>query len=67
MRVIKLLVWSLGMVQRCWGYTYEQGGLRVRVGEVRGGKETDRCPLTNSADFITTKIDTLQLPLPALG
>jgi hypothetical protein len=35
MRVIELLVWSLGMVQRCWGYTYKQGGLRVRVGEVR--------------------------------
>jgi hypothetical protein len=34
------------MVQRCWGYSYEQGGLRVRVGEERGGKEMDGCPLT---------------------
>jgi hypothetical protein len=47
MRVIDLLVWSLGMVQRCWGYTYEQGGLRVRVGEERGGKEMDGGPLTD--------------------
>jgi hypothetical protein len=38
--------YGLGMVQRCWGYTYEQGGLRVRVEEERGGKETDGCPLT---------------------
>jgi hypothetical protein len=35
-------VWSLEIVQRCGGSTYEQG----RVGEERGGKETDRCPLT---------------------
>jgi hypothetical protein len=34
------------MVQRCGGYTYEQGGLRGRVGNERGGKEIDRCPLT---------------------
>jgi hypothetical protein len=34
------------MVQRCWGYTYEQEGLRVRVGEERGDKEMDRCPFT---------------------
>jgi hypothetical protein len=27
------------MVQRCGGYTYEQGGLRGRVGKERGGKE----------------------------
>jgi hypothetical protein len=47
-RVVKLLVWSLGMVQRYWGYTYEQGGLGVRVGEERGGKEMDRCPLTTT-------------------
>jgi hypothetical protein len=33
------------MLQRCGGYTYEQGELRGRVGEERGGKETDRCPL----------------------
>jgi hypothetical protein len=31
--------------QRCGGYTYEQGGLRGRVGNERGGKETDGCPL----------------------
>jgi hypothetical protein len=29
----------MGIVQRCWGYTYEQG-------EERGGKEMDRHPLT---------------------
>jgi hypothetical protein len=34
------------MVQRCWRYTYEQGELRVRVGEERRGKETNRYPLT---------------------
>jgi hypothetical protein len=34
------------MVQRCWEYTYEQGRLRVKVGEERGDKETDECPLT---------------------
>jgi hypothetical protein len=34
------------VLQRCGGYTYEQGELRGRVGKERGGKETDRCPLT---------------------
>jgi hypothetical protein len=29
------------MVQRCGGYTYEQGELRGRVGKERGGKEMD--------------------------
>jgi hypothetical protein len=38
------LVWSLEMVQRCGGYTYEQGEMRGRVGKVRWGKETDGCP-----------------------
>jgi hypothetical protein len=33
------------MVQRCGVDTYE-GELRGRVGEERGGKETNRCPLT---------------------
>jgi hypothetical protein len=45
---------ALGMVpgdgtevlRRGVGYTYEQGELRGRVGKERGGKETDRCPLT---------------------
>jgi hypothetical protein len=44
-KVVRLWVWSLEMVQRCGGSTYEQG----RVGEERGGKETDRCPLTQAA------------------
>jgi hypothetical protein len=35
----QLWVWSLEMVQRCGGNTYEQG-------ESRRGKEMDRCPLT---------------------
>jgi hypothetical protein len=26
------------MVQRCWGYTYEQRRFRVRVGEERRGE-----------------------------
>jgi hypothetical protein len=33
-------------LQRCGGYTYEQGELRGIVGEERRGKEMDRCPLT---------------------
>jgi hypothetical protein len=37
------------VLQRCGGYTYEQGGLRGRVGNERGGKEMDRCPLTPSS------------------
>jgi hypothetical protein len=37
-------------LQRCGGYTYEQGELRGRVGEERGGKETDRCPPTVSGN-----------------
>jgi hypothetical protein len=41
------------MVQRCWGYTYEQGGLRVRVEEERGGKEIDGYPLTTIPFIIT--------------
>jgi hypothetical protein len=35
------------VLQRCGGYTYEQGELRGRVGEERGGNEMDRCPLTD--------------------
>jgi hypothetical protein len=31
------------MVPRCGGSTYKQG----RIGEDRGSKEMDRCPLTN--------------------
>jgi hypothetical protein len=31
----QLWVWSLEMVQRCGGYTYEQGELRGRVGKER--------------------------------
>jgi hypothetical protein len=34
------------MVQRCGGYTYEQGELRGRVRKEREDKEMDRCPLT---------------------
>jgi hypothetical protein len=40
----QLEVWSLELVQR-WG-----GGIHMnkgRVGEDRGSKETDRCPLTD--------------------
>jgi hypothetical protein len=37
---------STEVLQRCGGYTYEQGGLRGRVGNERGGEEMDRCPLT---------------------
>jgi hypothetical protein len=33
------------------GFTYEQGGLRVRVGEERGGKEIDRYPLTETFKY----------------
>jgi hypothetical protein len=44
------------MVQRCWGYTYEQGGLRVRVGEERGGKEMDGCPLTLSGGSLVLQL-----------
>jgi hypothetical protein len=40
-----LWVWSLEMVQRCGGYTYEQGELRGRVRKERRGKEMDGCPL----------------------
>jgi hypothetical protein len=43
------------MIQRCWGYTYEQGESRVRVGEERGGKEIDGCPLTVPPLFINNK------------
>jgi hypothetical protein len=32
-------------LQRCGGYTYEQGGFRGRVGKERGGKKMDGCPL----------------------
>jgi hypothetical protein len=35
------------MVQRCGESTYEQ---RERVGEERGGKEKDRCPLTAASN-----------------
>jgi hypothetical protein len=31
----QLWVWSLEMVQRCGGHTYEQGELRGRVGKER--------------------------------
>jgi hypothetical protein len=34
------------VLQVCGKYTYKQGGLRGTVGKERGGKETDRCPLT---------------------
>jgi hypothetical protein len=34
------------VLQKCGGYKYGQGGVRVRVGDDRGGKEMDRCPLT---------------------
>jgi hypothetical protein len=34
------------VLQRCGGYTYEQGEFRGRVGKERGGKEMDGCPLT---------------------
>jgi hypothetical protein len=36
------------VLQRCGEYTYGQGELRGRVGKERGGKETDRCPLTGT-------------------
>jgi hypothetical protein len=34
------------VLQRCGGYTYEQGELRGRLGKERQGKEMDRYPLT---------------------
>jgi hypothetical protein len=34
------------VLHRCGGYIYEQGRLRGRVGQERGGKEMDGCPLT---------------------
>jgi hypothetical protein len=34
------------VLKRCEGYTYEQRGLRGRVGKERGGKETDGCLFT---------------------
>jgi hypothetical protein len=37
---------STEVLQRCGEYTYGQGELRGRVGKERGGKETDRYPLT---------------------
>jgi hypothetical protein len=43
--------------QRCGGDTYEQGELRGRVGEERGGKETDGCPLTPSETEFRTMSD----------
>jgi hypothetical protein len=49
-------VWSLEMVQRHGGYTYEQGELRGRVGEERRGKEMDGCPLT----LLMTKFNLFQ-------
>jgi hypothetical protein len=44
------------MVQRCGGYTYEQGELRDRVRKERGGNEIDRHPLISmqSHAIITT-------------
>jgi hypothetical protein len=39
------------VLQRCGGYIYEQGKLRGRVGKERGGKETDRYPLTPLAQY----------------
>jgi hypothetical protein len=48
-KVIGFGVWFLDMVQRCGENTYEQGV--SRVGEERGGKETDGCPLTVSHNY----------------
>jgi hypothetical protein len=33
------------VLQRCGGYTYEQGELKGIVGEERRGKKMDRCSL----------------------
>jgi hypothetical protein len=41
-KVVGFGVWSLEMVQR-WGRIHMNRG---RVGEERGGKDMDRCPLT---------------------
>jgi hypothetical protein len=48
------------VLQRCGGYTYEQGGLRVRVGEDIGGKEMDGYPLT---DKLALSLHTTAPPL----
>jgi hypothetical protein len=48
------------VLQRCGGYTYEQGELRVRVGEKRGGKEMDRCPVRAT---LLSQVDNLYLGL----
>jgi hypothetical protein len=42
------------VLQRCGGYTYEQGELRGRGGEERRGKETDRCPLKVTMTVMAT-------------
>jgi hypothetical protein len=45
MRVVSFGEWSLVVVQRCGGYTYEQGE-KESGGQERGSKEMDGCPLT---------------------
>jgi hypothetical protein len=40
---------SAEALQRCGGYTYEQGELRGIVGEERKGNEMDGCPLTDGS------------------
>jgi hypothetical protein len=42
----QLSVWSLEMVQRCYRGVGDIHMNRGRVGEDKGGKEMDRCPLT---------------------
>jgi hypothetical protein len=58
----RLWVGSLEMVQRYREYTYKQGELRGIVGEERRGKETDRCPLTESTLW-QLALDQCHLPL----
>jgi hypothetical protein len=66
----QLLVWSLEMVQRCGGYTYEQGELRGRVGkEVR--KQMDvplHCPpLQKHGVMMHDVVNSVLLPSIALN
>jgi hypothetical protein len=57
------------MVQRCGVDIYEQGELRGRVGEERGGKEMDGCLLTLpplQKHGITTREDRQEVSRSAL-
>jgi hypothetical protein len=41
------------------GNTYEQG--ENRIGEDRGGKETNRCPLTGTVETETTETEMAEM------